>query len=64
MPDPQTADPAQVLEQIRANQHSSLDAGLVAAIYELEHQDQFEDDRGPTQAKLRDLIIAATASTT
>lgn len=64
MPDPQTADPSHVLEKIRAADHPALDAGLVAEIYALEHQDQFEDDRGPTQAKLRDLIVAATSGTT
>jgi hypothetical protein len=60
-PPPPSADPTKVLENIRAADFAdTIDAALIQSIYDLEHQQQFEDDRGPIQAALRDLIIKAT----
>jgi hypothetical protein len=53
-------DAKSVLESIREDQFgSTIDAGLVSAVYETEHEKQFEVDRGSVRASLRDLIEAA-----
>lgn len=60
-PPPPSADPKKVLENIRAADFAdAINADLLQSIYGLEHQQQFEEDRGPIQAALRDLIIKAT----
>jgi hypothetical protein len=60
----QDTDARKVLEQIRANNYAEVvSKDLLKATYELEHDKQFEDERGPVQASLRDLIIAAVPGT-
>ena len=50
-------DPKQVLENIRAAEYGdSVTPELLAAIYVIEHDKQFEDERGQVRAQLRDLI--------
>lgn len=50
-------DAKQVLEAIRADEYSeSVSAELLSTIYEIEHDKQFEVDRGQVQANLRQLI--------
>ena len=57
----QETDARKVLEEVRASYFAErFDAALLATIYTIEHEQQFEDDRGPVQAKLRDLITDAT----
>jgi hypothetical protein len=49
-----------VLEEVRAEQFADrVDHDLLSAVYDLEHQQQFEDKRGPIRARLRDLVIEA-----
>lgn len=55
-PDPSTA--AEMLEAIRAETRPDIAADLLAAIYQREHDDQFEEERGVIRAELRDLISA------
>lgn len=53
-------DAKQVLEQIRAaNYDGFVSAGLLDAVYGIEHDKQFETERGPVVAQLRDLISRA-----
>jgi hypothetical protein len=48
------------LESIREDQFAAtVDAGLLSAVYEIEHDKQFEVDRGSVRASLRDLVEAA-----
>jgi hypothetical protein len=50
-------DAKQVLEAIRADEYAeTVSAGLLSTVYEIEHDKQFEVDRGQVQANLRDLI--------
>jgi hypothetical protein len=50
-------DAKKVLERIRAASYSEgVPAEMLLAIYALEHEKQFEDDRGSVEAALRDLI--------
>lgn len=50
-------DAKQVLEAIRADEYAeTVSAELLATVYEIEHDKQFEVDRGQVQANLRDLI--------
>lgn len=51
-----TATAAEAIERRRAALHPEVPAGLVAAVYELEHSRQSETERGPTVAEVRDLI--------
>ena len=44
------------LEAIRAEKHPEIAAKLLAEIYQREHAEQFEEERGVIQAQLRDLI--------
>jgi hypothetical protein len=49
-----------VLEDVRAAFFADrVDADLLDGVYEREHNQQFEDKRGPIRAELRDLIIEA-----
>lgn len=49
-----------VLEKIRAASYSEgVTAEMLQAIYALEHEKQFEDDRGSIETALRDLIADA-----
>lgn len=50
---------ADVLERIRADRYPDVPATLVDAVYRLQHSRQFEDERGPTQAAIRDLVQEA-----
>ena len=60
MTDETTASAATVLERIRQETDAeSVPAQLVKRIYELEHSRQFEVERGPIRAQIRDLIKAA-----
>lgn len=53
-------DAKKVLEKIRAASYSEeVTAEMLQAIYALEHEKQFEDDRGSIEAALRDLIADA-----
>jgi hypothetical protein len=53
-------DARQVLEAIRAADYDGdVSADLLAAVYDIEHDKQFEDERGQVQARLRDLIVEA-----
>jgi hypothetical protein len=45
-----------ILESIRADKCADLDANLLEAVFHLEHQHQFEDERGVVEAAIRDLI--------
>jgi len=49
----------EVLERVRSEYYPQVDAKLLRLVFELEHEDQFEDDRGPVCAALRDLITAS-----
>jgi hypothetical protein len=53
-PDPSAA--LNLLETIRSQRHPDIAEHLLTAIYEREHAEQFEQDRGVIQAALRDLI--------
>jgi hypothetical protein len=44
------------LENLRRRDHPELARELLANIYEFEHAQQFEEDRGVIRAQLRDLI--------
>jgi hypothetical protein len=53
-------DARQVLEKIRADQYAEhVSADLLAGVYAVEHDKQFEDIRGEVRAQLRDLIAAS-----
>ncbi len=54
-------DAKQVLEKVRVESYADDDvtADLLGAVYALEHGKQFEDERGPVRAHLRDLIASA-----
>ena len=53
-------DALSVLEAIRRDRsETNVDADLLKAVYDVEHDKQFEADRGPVRATLRDLIEAA-----
>jgi hypothetical protein len=54
-----TPKAADVLERLRAEQFPDVPADLVKKAYELEHARQFELERGPVRAELRDLIEEA-----
>jgi hypothetical protein len=52
-------DAREVLEKIRAHEYAeAVTANLLAAVYEIQHDKQFENERGPVRAQLRDLIAA------
>jgi hypothetical protein len=52
-------DARQVLERIRAQGYAeTVTADLLAAVYGIQHDKQFEDERGQVRAQLRDLIAA------
>lgn len=53
-PDPSAA--LNLLEAIRSEHHPAIAADLLVTIYQREHAEQFEEDRGVIQAQLRDLI--------
>lgn len=55
-PDPSTA--LDMLEAIRSERHPDIPAELLIEIYQREHDEQFEQERGVIQADLRDLISA------
>jgi hypothetical protein len=55
-PDPSAA--LTMLEAIRREKHPDIAAELLAEIYQCEHDEQFEEERGVIQAQLRDLIGA------
>jgi hypothetical protein len=46
----------EVLEEIRKDEYPDLSAALLAAVFALETDTQFDVDRAPVIAKLRDLI--------
>lgn len=53
-------DAAKVLEAIRAADFAdSVTPEILQAVYAIEHDKQFEDQRGPVQAALRDLVAQA-----
>jgi hypothetical protein len=54
-------DAKQVLEKVRVENYADDDVSsdLLAAVYALEHGKQFEDERGPVRAQLRELIASA-----
>ena len=53
-------DAKQVLEKVRAGEYAEdVSPDLLAAVYEIEHDKQFEDERGEVRAQLRDLIAAS-----
>lgn len=49
----------EVLEEIRAKQFGDVPAPLLSEAFALETEAQFDAERGPTVAKLRDLIRSA-----
>lgn len=60
MPDETRTDATDALEQIRSADYAdAVSADVLAAVYAIEHDNQFEDERGPTRASLRDLIAEA-----
>lgn len=57
MTDKANTDAAQALERIRAASYpDAVSAELLKAVYDIEHDQQFEDERGPVRATLRNLI--------
>lgn len=53
-------DAQKVLESIRLSQFADrVTADLLNAVYALEHEKQFEDERGTSEAALRSLITDA-----
>ena len=53
-PEPSTA--LEMLEAIRSETHPEVSGELLAEIYQREHDEQFEEERGVIRAELRDLI--------
>ena len=47
----------EVLEEIRAGGYPEVPAQLLVQVFEIETETQFDADRGPVVAKLRDLIM-------
>jgi hypothetical protein len=53
-------DAKKVLEKIRAASYpDAVTAEMLQAVYALEHEKQFEDERAAVEATLRDLIADA-----
>lgn len=55
---PDTSERArEALEAVRSEKYGdTITPELLSKVYEMEHDQQFEDDRGPIQAQLRDLV--------
>lgn len=53
-PDPSVA--LKLLEELRAEKFADVPAELLSTIHRLEHEQQFERERGVIQARLRDLV--------
>lgn len=54
------ADALDVLDSIRVALYTeSIDESVLRRVYEIEHERQFEDDRGPVRDALRAVIEAA-----
>jgi hypothetical protein len=51
------AGPLDTLEALRAEHYPDVPAELLAEVFEIEVEAQFETERGPVQARVRDLII-------
>ncbi len=51
-----------VLNEIRAQEFSEIPEELLTEMFEIETRAQFESERGPTVAKLRDLITGKDAT--
>jgi hypothetical protein len=49
-------DALEVLNEIRVQDFAGISEDLLEEMFEIETAAQFESDRGPTVAKLRDLI--------
>lgn len=45
------------LRAVRAEKFSHVPEELLVRVFEIEQAAQFESERGPTEAKLRDLIM-------
>ena len=45
------------LREVRADKFPDVPEDLLIGIFELEQAEQFESERGPIEAKLRDLIM-------
>jgi hypothetical protein len=56
------SDALDALNEIRARDFPEIPEETVRAMFELEDAAQFESDRGPTVAKLRDLIAGEDES--
>ena len=58
-------DAQSVLENIRSKSFAdSVTADMLQAVYTLEHDKQFEDERGDVERALRDLIVEAVGEPT
>lgn len=47
----------EALMAVRADKFPSVPEDLLVRVFELEQEAQYETERGPTQAMLRDLIV-------
>jgi hypothetical protein len=52
------AGPLDTLEALRAEHYPDVPAGLLAEVFRIEVEAQFETERGPVQARVRDLIAS------
>ena len=50
--------PLDTLEALRAEHYPDVPAELLAEVFKIEVEAQFESERGPVQARVRDVIVS------